>query len=200
MFLAIIALLGAGGFLIYNNKEEGRLKELNEDIVTELEGEMEQYSKLNDEGQVVDKDLSWLDTDNSTGTKYSKMVDNVAYIGILYFPQISNLSLPVIDSCSNAYLKLGACRYYGSIDENKMIIAGHRYKSVFGKLSSSLQEGDIIYFKSLDGIIYKYKLINIEYLLPTEVERMKTGEWNLTIFTCTNDSKKRATFRFVECD
>jgi sortase A len=120
----------------------------------------------------------------------------VPYIGILYFPQISNLAVPVIDDCTDENLKKYACRYSGNIDENNMVIAGHSYKSIFGKLSSKLEEGDIIYFKTLDGIVHKYKLTNIEKLLPTDVTQMQTGDWDFTIFTCSYDNQKRIAYRF----
>jgi sortase A len=199
MSLAIILVLGAGILLIYNNKEENRVKNFNEDIVTEFEEEMEQYSELNDEGQ-VEKDLSWLDYNNSIGTEYSKTVDGIIYIGILYFPKISNLAVPVIDNCTDSNLKLSACRYSGSMNENNMIIAGHSYKSIFGKLYSKLKKDDTIYFKNLAGNVYKYKLTNIESLLPTDVEKMQSGEWDLTIFTCSYDNKKRLAYRFEYCN
>jgi sortase A len=200
MAFAIIVVLAAGVLLIYNNKEESRVKEFNEAIVEEFEKEMEQYSELNDEGQ-VEKDLSWLDTNNSVGTKYSKTVDEVTYIGILYFPEISNLAVPVIDSCTDSNLKKSACRYSGSLDENNMVIAGHSYKSIFGKLSSNLKEDNIIYFKTLSGNVYKYKLVNTESLLPTDVQKMQSGDdWNLTIFTCSYDNQKRIAYRFIEID
>jgi sortase A len=108
--------------------------------------------------------------------------------------------VPVIDNCTDSNLKLSACRYSGSIKENNMIIAGHSYKSVFGKLYSKLEEDDIIYFKSLAGNVYKYKLTNIESLLPTDVEKMQSGEWSLTLFTCSYDNQKRIAFRFVEVE
>jgi sortase A len=199
MILAVVAILIGGILLIYNNKEENRVKTLNENIVTEFEKEMEQYSELNEDGQ-VDKDLSWLDYNNSTGTEYSKNVDGTTYIGILYFPSISNLAVPVIDNCTDSNLKLSACRYSGSINENNMVVAGHSYKSIFGKLSSNLADGDIIYFKSLAGNIYKYKLDNVEYLLPTDVKEMQSGDWDFTVFTCSYDNQKRVAYRFTESD
>jgi sortase A len=81
-----------------------------------------------------------------------------------------------------------------------MVVAGHSYKSIFGKLSSNLTEGDIIYFKSLAGNIYKYKLDNIEYLLPTDVQEMQNGDWDFTVFTCSYDNQKRIAYRFIESD
>ena len=123
-------------------------------------------------------------------------IDGITYIGILYFPSISNLSVPIIDDCTDSLLKVSACRYFGSINEGNMIIAGHSYKSIFGKLASNMSINDVIYFKDLAGNVYKYKLTNIEYLLPSDVKKMQEGNWDLSIFTCSYDNQKRITYRF----
>lgn len=195
MLLATIAIAGAGGLLIYNNIEENRVKVQNTSIVAEFETKMEQYAELDEEGQ-INKDLSWLDYEKSIGTEYSTTIDGITYIGILYFPSISNLSVPIIDDCTDSLLKVSACRYFGSINEGNMIIAGHSYKSIFGKLASNMSINDVIYFKDLAGNVYKYKLTNIEYLLPSDVKKMQEGNWDLSIFTCSYDNQKRITYRF----
>lgn len=195
MAIATIAIIGAIGLLIYNNIEENRVKDDNEAVVTELESNMDQYSDLNDEGQ-VEKDLSWLDYGNSVGTDYSKTINGITYIGILYFPSIENLSVPVIDTCTDSLLKVSSCRYSGSMKDDNMIIAGHSYKAIFGKLASNMVVGDMVYFKDLAGNVYKYELKNIESLLPTDVKKMQEGDWDLTIFTCSYDNQKRLTYRF----
>lgn len=156
---------------------------------------MNSYAEINDEGE-INKDLSWLDFDKAVGTKYSKDIEEITYIGILYFPSVENLSIPVIDNLSDSLLKISSCRYSGRMSDANMIIAGHNYNSIFGKLSSNLVIGDIIYFKDLAGTTYKYELIDIETLLPTDVEKMQQGNWDLTIFTCTYDNQNRITFRF----
>lgn len=193
--LATILIIIAGGILIYNNIEENRVRESNKAIVFEFESNMDSYAEINDEGK-INKDLSWLDSDKAEGTEYSKNIEGITYIGILYFPSVENLSIPVIDNLSDSLLKISSCRYSGRMSDSNMIIAGHNYNSIFGKLSSNLVIGDKIYFKDLAGTTYKYELINIETLLPTDVEKMQQGNWDLTIFTCTYDNQNRITFRF----
>ena len=55
--------------------------------------------------------------------------------------------------------------------------------------------GDI-YYDQNSGNVYKYKLTNIEYLLPSDVKKMQEGNWDLSIFTCSYDNQKRITYRF----
>lgn len=195
MIIATIAIIGAVGLLIYNNIEENRVRDENNSIVSSIESNMDQYSDLNDEGQ-VEKDLSWLDYGKAVGTDYSKTIDGITYIGILYFPSIENLSVPVIDTCTDSLLKVSSCRYSGSMKTGDMIIAGHSYKAIFGRLGSNMVVGDLIYFKDLAGNVYKYELTSIESLLPTDVKKMQQGNWDLTIFTCSYDNQERLTYRF----
>ena len=195
MIIATIVIIGAGGLVIYNNIEENRVRDENNSIVSDLESNMDQYSDLNDEGQ-VEKDLSWLDYGTAIGTDYSKTIDGITYIGILYFPNIENLSVPVIDTCTDSLLKVSSCRYSGSMKTGDMIIAGHSYKAIFGRLESNMVVGDLIYFKDLAGNVYKYELSSIESLLPEDTPKMQQGDWDLTIFTCSYNNQERITYRF----
>ena len=191
MIIATIVIIVAIGLLVYNNIEENRVRDENESVVSELESNMDQYTDLDNEN-----DLSWLDYGNSVGADYSITIDGITYIGILYFPSVENLAVPVIDDCSDSLLKVSSCRYSGSLKGNDMIIAGHSYKAIFGKLNSNLVVGDLVYFKDLAGNVYKYKLSNVETLQPTDVEKMQEGDWDLTLFTCSYDNQKRVAFRF----
>lgn len=196
MIAATIMLIVAGGILIYNDVNENRAEKETSSVVDFLEISMEPYSELNEVG-MMEKDLTWLEDGVSLGTKYSKKINGVNYIGILYFPSIDNLSIPVIDECTDGNLKISACRYAGSMNEENMVIAGHNYKSIFGKLSSKFEIGDTTYFKDLEGIVYKYTLKNKEDLGPDDVQKMQEGDWDLTLFTCTYDGRARIAYRFI---
>lgn len=195
MVLAIILIIMSGIILIKETLTENKIRENSKLVLEELENTVEQYNN-----SIINKDFSYLDTDIAIGTTYSKKIENINYIGILYFPTIYNLSIPVIDDYTYSNLKKSACRYAGSIEQNNMIIAGHNYKSIFGKLSSKLKKDNIIYFKHLNGIVKKYKLIYTEKLMPKEVKKMQSGKWDLTIFTCTYNGRLRETFRFEITD
>lgn len=45
-------------------------------------------------------------------------------------------------------------------------------------------------------MVYKYSCKAIETLEPTQVEEMITGDWDLTLFTCTYNNAKRVGYRF----
>lgn len=100
-------------------------------------------------------------------------LEEAGCIGILEIPSI-NLRLPV-------YL-------------DNMVIAAHNSKAHFKKLSN-LQEGDIITFTDAVGNVFTYSVAGIEILQPEEVDDMTSGQWPLTLFTCTYGGASRVTVR-----
>lgn len=64
-----------------------------------------------------------------------------------------------------------------------LIIAGHNYKSHFYYLKD-LSVGEIIRFIDVGGTIWTYNITSIEKLSFFEVEEMKDGDCDLTLFTC----------------
>ena len=71
-------------------------------------------------------------------------VEGNGYIGRLDLPGLG-LSLPVLDQWSTDLLKLAPCRYQGSASQQDLIIAGHNYRSHFGRLNQA-QVGDAVRF------------------------------------------------------
>jgi sortase A len=120
-------------------------------------------------------------------------IDGQEYIGVLDIPSLS-LSLPVSKDWDYSLLKLSPCRYRGSFLDNSMIVAGHNYHEHFGMLYQ-LQAGDSVIFTDTLGTVYKYKVVMVEILSGNEVDEMESGNWDLTLFTCTLDSKSRVTVR-----
>ena len=72
----------------------------------------------------------------------------------------------------------------------------HNYDRHFGPVSE-LKIGDPVSFTDINGITYQYEVMAIEVLSPYAVEEMTSGEYDLTLFTCTYGGKSRVT---VRCD
>ncbi|EJX03858.1 Peptidase C60, sortase A and B [gut metagenome] len=104
------------------------------------------------------------------------------------------LSLPIISEWNDIRLKQAPCRYQGSVYLDNLIIAGHNYKKHFGGLKN-LQTGDTITFTDMDEHCFSYTVTAVEELDRTAIEAMKSGDWDLTLFTCTIGGKKRVTVR-----
>ena len=120
-------------------------------------------------------------------------LEEAGCIGILEIPSI-NLRLTVLSTWSYALLKKAPCRYTGSVYLDNMVIAAHNSKAHFKKLSNLL-EGDIITFTDAVGNIFTYSVAGIEILQPEEVDDMTSGQWPLTLFTCTYGGASRVTVR-----
>lgn len=120
-------------------------------------------------------------------------IDGVEYIGAIDIPSLE-LSLPVISQWSYPSLRIAPCRYNGSPYTDDFIIAAHNYTVHFGSINK-LRPGDHVIFTDVDGNTFIYEVVELETLAPTAVEQMKTGDWDLTLFTCTIGGRSRVTVR-----
>lgn len=120
-------------------------------------------------------------------------VDGQDYIGTLQLPSLE-LEFPVISRWNYSRLKLAPCRYAGSAYTGDLVIAAHNYSRHFGRLKD-LAQGDLVRFTDADGNVFTYAVAAREVLLPTAVEEMTAGEWDLTLFTCTLGGRSRVTVR-----
>jgi len=123
-------------------------------------------------------------------------IDGADYAGMLSIPALS-LKIPVIRDWSYPGLKKAPCRYTGTPYKRNMILAGHNYSSHFGRLKE-LQYGDKVQFTDVDGNTFTYSVAAMDVLMPTAVEEMEVGDWDLTLFTCTIGGRSRVTVRCIQ--
>lgn len=125
MIFSVILLFSAGGLLIYNTGESNRVEETSLETVTELE-------------KIYEEQL--LETENESEQeeikekKTSININGYNYIGVIYIPSLDNLAIPVLENYTQENLKVSVCKYSGGIEEGNFTIAGHNYKTSFGKL------------------------------------------------------------------
>lgn len=122
-----------------------------------------------------------------------QQIDGEGYIGILQIPDLA-LELPIIGEWSYPRLRTAPCRYVGSAYTHDLIIAAHNYASHFGGLASLAQGSEVI-FTDMDGNRFIYAVSGTEQLPGTAIEEMESGDWDLTLFTCTIGGAARVTFR-----
>lgn len=122
-------------------------------------------------------------------------IDGYDYIGYLDIPSLE-LSLPVMSEWSYPQLKIAPCRYAGSVYLDDMILAAHNYDRHFGRLKN-LEGGERVRFTDVDGNVFDFSVTELELLWPEQTEEMLSGEWDLTLFTCTLGGRQRVT---VRCD
>lgn len=143
--------------------------------------------------QIIPELPEQTNTETTAKQIQSVSVEGEDYIGVLDIPALG-LSLPVMDNWSYPNLKKAPCRYSGSFLTDDMIIAGHNYKRHFGMLDQ-LKQGDLITFTDVDGFVYNYQVVDVETLAGTDIEGMKSGNLDLTLFTCTYGGFSRVTVR-----
>lgn len=122
-------------------------------------------------------------------------VEGNSCVGILEIPALE-LVLPVLDPCTETSLKAGPCRYGGTPYQKGFVVAGHNYRTHFGRLQN-LKSGDMIYFTDLNQNRFPYLVETFQVLPGNAVEEMLTDEWDLTLFTCTYSGQSRFTVRCV---
>lgn len=120
-------------------------------------------------------------------------IDGIPYIGMIAVPS-QDIELPVIEGCTLANLKVAPCHFSGSVYLDNMVICAHNYNSHFGKLTG-LRVGDIVTFTDVEGNRFTYTVLELEIVYPNQQDYMKTGDWDLTLFTCTWGGASRVTVR-----
>lgn len=181
LVIGALCLLGALGLTGYNVWDEQRASrsvvESAEQLSTVIQPKAESDQLLLPQEQAVMPTVP-LDGNN--------------YIGVLEIPTLE-LSLPILDECTDSLLKVAPCRYAGNLYDG-LIIAGHNYVSHFKKLSQ-LAPGDAVRFTDVDGNVWEYTVTTTEIISGYDVEGMEEGDWDLTLFTCTYGGQDRVTVR-----
>ena len=181
MILGVLMLLSAAGFVVYNHVEAENAGDASEKALTEVLQAIEEHAETPEAPELTPLAMP------------VQEIDGYAYIGYLSIPAL-DLTLPVMDDWDYAKMKLSPCRYYGSLETDDLVIAGHNYDRHFGRLSQ-LQIGDTVEFTNMEGTVYTYAVGDLETLPPTATEEMIDSMWELSLYTCTPGGGDRATVR-----
>lgn len=122
-------------------------------------------------------------------------IDGIGYVGYLTIPDLG-LQLPVLAELNDSHLEIGPCRYEGSTKSDDLVIGAHNYIRHFARIWR-LKPGAQILFTDMDGISSLYEVDIIETLSPTQGEYLLSGEYPLTLFTCTYTGNQRTAVRCI---
>lgn len=172
--LGSVCILAALALLLHNCYEEWRAERSTEIVLP-----------------IVQKAI-----DDGEGKDDAVEAEGEQYLGYLSIPKLE-LDLPVQKEWNFDKLQIAPCRYRGSIEEGNLVIAAHNYVRHFAKLHT-LQAGDSVQFTDAYGTIHSYRIKTVEQMSPDEGRRMITGDWDLTLFTCTYSGNQRTAVRCVE--
>ena len=192
-----LLLLTAALFLwAYNGQESRRAGDSAQQVITELTQSLTQETEAGADPEPAEapavKMPEYLLDDQREMPE--KTIGGRDYIGVLSIPSL-DLELPVLSRWSYPNLKVAPCRYSGSLYQNNLIICAHNYASHFGKLKT-LQPGDTLLFTDMEDQVVTFQMVERETLEPDDEEAMTTGNWHLTLFTCTPGGQTRVTVRF----
>ncbi|MGN0974367.1 MAG: sortase [Gemmiger sp.] len=122
-------------------------------------------------------------------------LDGLDYVGVVRIPALE-LELPVLSEWNEETAKTAPCRYSGTAYKSGFVLAGHNYRTHFGRIDN-LCAGDMVLFTDADGGEFAYEVAGLETLDAAAVEQMTDPGWDLTLFTCTLDGRSRITVRCV---
>jgi sortase A len=91
-------------------------------------------------------------------------------------------------------LNIAPCRYYGSLETDDLVIAGHNFNSGFEKLKQ-LKKKDTVLFTNMNGETYSYRVEDTEMLKPEQVTDMVQSSYDLSLYTCNYSGSERFTVR-----
>lgn len=197
MILGTALIVAALSLFLLNRREAEQAAEASAELMTQLVEVIVEREAIPTEPQTYEQPVGtpveYLDPSAFEMTEVE--VEGYAYIGYLSIPAIG-IELPVMADWDYTRLRTAPCRYTGSVRGEDLVILAHNYWRHFGHLSE-LNEGDRVIFTDMDGIQTMYEVVAQDVLDPYAVEEMTSGEFDLTLFTCTFGGHNRVT---VYCD
>jgi sortase A len=197
MLLGTVLIFGALSLFIHNRHEAAEAETARVNLIPQLMEVIEEKEEIATEpstyAQPEGTPLEYLDPSAFEMTEVE--IDGHTYIGYLSIPKLE-LELPIMADWDYAKLRIAPCRYTGSVRGEDLVLMAHNYASHFGGLSK-LSAGDSVIFTDMDGVTTIYEVVAQDILAPNAVEEMTSGDFDLTLFTCTYGGKSRVT---VYCD
>lgn len=195
MILGVLLLFAAAGVAAYNIIDERNADAESAVVLTQVsevipEGVTREKNEAIEDPEEREIPIYVLDPDREMPTV---KIDGYEYIGVLEVPSIE-LELPIMSTWDDVRLKITPCRYTGSAYQDNLVIAGHNYRSHFNPLKKFVG-GETVIFTDVEGNRFTYEVGSVETMKGTEVERMVSGDWDLTLFTCTYNGQSRFALR-----
>ena len=215
-FISLVLVCVLSSYYIYAEYNKNRDEEISEEILAQTNIVGEDQTIKDDDKLVVmlDNDVEanpeveeQLDEENQEimqqeyvtigGEKYSP-------IASIEIPKI-NVKYPILSETSVELLKKAPTYFWGAYpnEVGNFCVAGHNYrnKKFFSKVPT-LENGDIIIITDYQkGRTVKYSVydkyeVNDDDMSPTS--QLTNGRKDITLITCTNDSKARVIVKATE--
>ena len=200
LIVIIIAIIGLLGFLAFNFFQGNQSTQEAADFVDNYNGDdlVPEQDKENT-GDNKDNPLEEIEKttdENSGGAKKKQTYKGYTVGGTMKIPKI-NFSYPVLDKVSKSSIENSVAILYGAglNQVGNTVIIGHNYRNgQFFSNNKKLNKGDKIYITDYEGNQKTYVIYNKFETTPEDTsfyQRDTNGKAEVTLSTCTDDSKAR---------
>lgn len=167
---------------------------ITQDVAKELEEKQDIDMEENQELQIA----------TATSTYTAPNGKQYEYIGIVNIPKL-NITYPILSNTTDELMKVAPCKFHGSNpnEVGNLCIIAHNYrrKGVFFSDVPTLENGDIIEIQDLSQKTVQYEVYDVHTVSPddtSDTTQKTDGRREVTLITCTNDSKERVIVRCKE--
>lgn len=170
---------------------------ITQDIIEEME-----QSNIITNSEEISSNITQLQMTTATSTYTAPNGKKYEFVGIVTIPKL-NITYPILSKTTEALMKVSACKFHGANpnEVGNLCIIAHNYrrKGVFFSDVPDLVNGDIIEIKDLSQRTIQYEVYDIHKVIPENVDdttQKTNGRREVTLITCTDDSKERV---IVKC-
>lgn len=200
LVIVIIAIIGLLGFLAYDYYQNYMITNDTSDFVDNFQGELvdgeaneENTNNVSDENPFE----QIKDSNTGSGTQTTKTYKGFEVLGTMEIPK-TNFKYPVLaPNVTTKKLETSVVFLYGNglNQVGNSVVIGHNYRNgLFFSNNKKLSVGDKIYVTDNDGNKVEYTIYNKFETTPEDTsfyQRDTNGKPELTLSTCTDDSKAR---------
>ncbi len=210
-FLSVFLVCVLISAYIYAEYDRNKSEQVSQEILANLEIPEEDttVAKNNVLVVVLDEEEPQEEPKNTPMMQTTANGHQYATIGTVSIPKI-NVTYPIIDGPTDTteetedLLKISPTKFWGPEpnEVGNFCIVGHNYRNTrfFSKVPT-LVNGDIIEITDLSGKVISYKVYNKYQVEPTDVScttQLTNGKKEITLITCTDDSKHRVVVKARE--
>lgn len=211
-FLSVFLVFILISFYIYAEYDRNKSEEVSQEILSDFDQETDNTIATSNVLIAVLDDVNDQNTETPVEepqtavntTKVETTNDGFKYstIASINIPKI-NVNYPILDGQTDsteeteALLKISPTKFWGPEpnEVGNFCIVGHNYRNTkfFSKVPT-LENGDIIEITDSSGRTIQYSVYNKYEVVPEDLSctsQLTDGKKEITLITCTNDSKLR---------
>lgn len=201
LVILIIAILVGVGLLVYNYVVKPRIQDDRAiEAIAEFDRNIEEDKKTEENNEQSTNTIKPTENtpNSSSSTKRKTYYKEFVMLGYITIPK-TNVKQPILDSVTPDSLNAAVAVLYPSNPElngpGNVVIVGHNYRNgKFFSDNNKLSVGDKIMIKDNNGTELTYTIYKKFQTTETDTSfytRDTNGKAEITLSTCTDDSKAR---------